>query len=45
MPFIIKNHSGQQMCARLDRLVKMLLSQGHDFITYNEFVEKQTVIV
>ena len=40
MPFIIKNHSGQQMCDRLDRLVKMLKARGHAFITYNEFVEK-----
>ena len=24
MPFIIRNHSGQQMCDRLDRLIKML---------------------
>ena len=40
MPFIIKNHSGQQMCERLDRLVKMLLAHGYEFITYTEFVEK-----
>ena len=40
MPFIIKNHSGQQMCDRLDRLVKMLKARGHEFITYHEFVEK-----
>ena len=40
MPFIIKNHSGQQMCDRLDRLVKMLLAYGHEFITYTEFVGK-----
>lgn len=40
MPFIIKNHSGQQMCQRLDRLVKMLKAQGHEFITFNEFVER-----
>ena len=41
MPFIIKNHSGQQMCDRLDRLVKMLKNGGHEFITYNEFVNRQ----
>jgi hypothetical protein len=41
MPFIIKNHSGRQMCERLDRLVKMLKGEGHEFITYNEFVERQ----
>ena len=40
MPFIIKNHSGRQMCERLDRLVKMLLAQGHEFTTYNDFVER-----
>jgi len=40
MPFIIKNHSGREMCERLDRLVKMLLDGGHEFITYNEFVER-----
>lgn len=38
MPFIIRNHSGQQMCDRLDRLIKMLKDGGHEFITYNEFV-------
>lgn len=40
MPFIIKNHSGQQMCDRLDRLVKMLKEHGHEFMTFNEFVDK-----
>jgi hypothetical protein len=40
MPFIIKNHSGQQMYERLDRLVKMLQAHGHEFITFTEFVEK-----
>ena len=38
MPFIIRNHSGRKMCDRLDRLVKMLKGEGHEFITYNEFV-------
>ena len=38
MPFIIRNHSGQEMVERLDNLVKMLKAQGHQFITYNEFV-------
>jgi hypothetical protein len=28
------------MCDRLDRLVKMLKARGHEFITYNEFVDK-----
>lgn len=38
MPFIIKNHSGQEMAKRLDNLIKMLKNKGHKFITYNEFV-------
>ena len=41
MPFIIRNHSGREMVARLDRLVKMLKQRGHTFITYNEFTERQ----
>ena len=40
MPFIIRNHSGQQMTERLDSLVKMLKGRRHEFITFNEFVEK-----
>ena len=44
MPFIIKNHSGRQMAERLDRLVKMLLRDGHQFITYTEFTEKKLSI-
>lgn len=44
MPYIIRNHSGQQMVERLDNLVKMLKSQGHKFITYNEFVDMQHII-
>ncbi len=39
MPFIIRNHSGQEMVGRLDRLIKMLKNEGHRFITYNEFVD------
>lgn len=38
MPFIIRRNSGMQMLERLDNLVKMLKSQSHEFITYNEFV-------
>ena len=38
-PFIIRNHSGMDMAGRLDRLIRMLKSQGHQFITYNEFVD------
>ncbi len=41
MPFIIKNHSGLQMVQRLDSLIKMLKSRGHEFITYTEFVERK----
>jgi peptidoglycan/xylan/chitin deacetylase (PgdA/CDA1 family) len=40
MPFIIRNHSGQQMMERLDSLIKMLKGRGHEFITFNEFVDK-----
>lgn len=40
MPFIIKNHSGQQMVDRLDRLIKMLQAEGHSFITYTEFARQ-----
>ncbi len=39
MPFIIKNHSGEQMFHRLDRLIKMLLGKGCEFTTFEEFVE------
>lgn len=38
MPFIIKNHSGEQMFQRLDRLIKMLKQRGSEFITFQEFV-------
>ena len=41
MPFIIKNHSGRQMMQRLDSLIKMLLHDGHKFITYQEFVNRK----
>ena len=40
MPFIIRNHSGQELCDRLDRLILMLKAEGHSFITFKEFVEK-----
>lgn len=39
MPFIIKNHSGEQMFQRLDRLIKMLKQRGCEFITFEEFVK------
>lgn len=38
MPFIIRNNSGAKMVKRLDNLVKMLKNEGHQFITYTEFV-------
>lgn len=38
MPFYIKNHSGEQMVQRLDRLIKMLKQNGYPFITFSEFV-------
>ncbi len=40
MPFIIRNHSGKEMVARLDCLVKMLKKRGHKFITYREFFDR-----
>jgi hypothetical protein len=40
MPFIIKNHSGQQMAQRLGRLIKMLKGNGHEFITFTDFVNR-----
>lgn len=40
MPFIIKNNSGSDMVKRLDNLVGMLKSRGHEFITYDEFVSR-----
>lgn len=41
MPFIIKNHSGQEMVNRLSRLIQMLKQRGHEFITYNELAVKK----
>ena len=43
MPFIIRNHSGREMAERLDRLIKMLKTNRHQFITYNEFVNLKTI--
>lgn len=39
MPFIIRNHSGQDMVGRLDRLIGMLRKRGHSFVTYTEFTD------
>lgn len=41
MPFIIRNHSGQQMCQRLDNLIKMLKEKGYIFCRFTDFVESQ----
>ena len=43
MPFIIRNHCGREMVDRLDRLIKMLKTKNHQFITYNEFVNLKTI--
>ncbi|MBO4801484.1 MAG: polysaccharide deacetylase family protein [Bacteroidaceae bacterium] len=40
MPFIIRNHSGLQLCQRLTRLIQMLKAEGATFGTFTEFVEK-----
>jgi len=42
MPFIIRNHSGEQLCGRLDRLIKALKADGQEFLTYSEFTDKKT---
>ncbi len=39
MPFIIKNNSGTAMCARLERLINMLKSEGHTFVHYKDFAQ------
>lgn len=41
-PFIIKNHSGDELAGRLDRFIKMLKGKGYEFITYHEFVNRQS---
>ena len=38
MPFIIRNHSGQQMARRLDRLILMLQQRQQPFLTFTQFV-------
>ena len=42
MPFIIKNHSGRQMMQRLDNLIKMLKAHQQEFITFTDFVNRQS---
>ena len=41
MPFIIRNHSGREMVERLDKLIKMLKANKHEFITYKDFFDRQ----
>jgi len=41
MPFIIRNHSGRQMCERLSSLIQMLKRRGHEFGTYTPFAIQQ----
>ena len=35
----IRHHSGQQMVCRLDRLIGMLLSRDHRFVTFSEYLQ------
>jgi len=37
MPFIIRNHSGSQMCGRLKNLIVALKNEGCEFCTYRDF--------
>lgn len=41
MPFIIKNHSGQQMADRLDKLIKRF--RACDFVTFSQFIDKTEI--
>ncbi len=41
MPFIIKNNSGWKMVKRLDGLIKSLLADKAEFITFTEFAESR----
>ena len=41
MPFIIRNHSGQQLCQRLSNLIQMLKAHGEEFVTFKDFVQAQ----
>ena len=41
MPFIIRNHSGRQMCDRLSSLIQMLKRRRHEFGTYTPFAIQQ----
>ena len=38
--WIVRNHSGQQLAHRLDRLIRHLKAQGQEFITYSDFTQR-----
>lgn len=40
MPFIIKNHSGEEMAVRLSNLITMLKKKGEEFVTYTDFTNR-----
>ncbi len=39
-PFIIRRNSGQKMVERLEKLVRMLKSDGAEFVTYADFTSR-----
>lgn len=39
MPFIIKNHSGEELAHRLAELIRMFKAEKADFVTYSEFTD------
>jgi putative polysaccharide deacetylase len=41
MPFIIKNHSGEALSARLDRFIKAMKRDHQPFATFKTFVDQQ----
>ena len=41
MPFIIKNHSGEALSARLDRFIKAMKRDHQPFVTFKTFVNQQ----
>ena len=41
IPFIIRNHSGQQLCQRLSNLIQMLKAHDEQFVTFKDFVQSQ----
>lgn len=42
MPFIIRNHSGQQLARRLHELIRTFKSAGAPFVTYSEYTTRFT---